>query len=295
MKRAKIVFPFFLILLAGCTQNTASSGSMSSAEQAVMGAQPAIDGAINAQSTESGSISSRKHGAFDWLAIQLAEANVGCGSFAALDTCSASGTKTATYYGCQSWGGTILGTVTLGFSNTTCLLDISGADMIRKVILTREGLPAGTMYTDSTNGSTTYTGNTVPAGTELSYQGVGSYFLTLLGVRKTLNDPSGNTIYDLIAQTSSPISVTGSLLGARVADGGALVVFHNTSQYTATFSPSLLGYTDPTCCHPVSGSMSISYAGSVSGTATVTFNPTCGSETFQMNGATDTIQLAGCE
>jgi hypothetical protein len=89
----------------------------------------------------------------------------------------------------------------------------------------------------------------------------------VIGVRKTLNDTSGNTIFDLVAQTSGPISITGNLLGVRTVAAGTLVVFYNTAQYTATFSPVNLVYSDPTC----------------------------GSETFSMNGEIDTIQLAGCE
>jgi hypothetical protein len=289
----RIASALISLSLVGCAQSTAPTGSIAVAEQAVTGGQPVLDGASNTQSTESGAIS--KNDLSKWLGIETAEASVGCGYFAAGDTCSTAGTKTATYYGCQSWGGTILGTVTLSYSNNICLLDAASGTVTRKVLLTREGLPAGTMYTNSASTSTTYSGSTAGAGTQLSFVSVGSYNLNVLGVRKTLNDTSGNTIYDLIAQTNGPIAVTGNLLGTRVLNGGSLIVVHNTAQYTATFTPNYLTYSDPTCCHPVSGSLSVTYAGNVSGTAVVTFNPTCGSETFSMNGENDTIQLAGCE
>jgi hypothetical protein len=285
---------FVTALLASCSQSTSPTPSIATAEQAFTGGQPAIDGAINAESTETGAIS--RNDFSHWLGIETAEANVGCGSFASQDSCSASGVKSATYYGCESWGGgTILGSVTLTYSDTTCLLEVLGATLTRKALLTRESLPAGTMYTDSSNTAKTYVGGSAGGGTVISYVTTASYNLNINGVRKTLNDTSGNTIYDLVAQTSGPISVTGSLLGARVADSGSLVVYHNTAEYTATFSPSLLTYSDSTCCHPVSGTMSIAYAGSITGTATVIFNPACGLETFSMNGITDTVQLAGCE
>jgi hypothetical protein len=283
----------FLLLLMSCSKNTASTGAISTAEQAVIGGQPVIDGAVNAQSAETGVISQNNFSR--WLGIETAEASVGCGSFAYSDSCTNAGVKSANYYGCQAWGGIISGTVTLNYSNVSCLLDIGGGTLTRKAILTREGLDAGTMYTDGSSSSTNYVGGTAGGGTELSYVAPASYNLTVFGVRKTLNDTSGNTIFDLTAQTSGALTISGNLLGSKTITGGSLAVFHNTAQYTATLSPTNLTYSDSTCCHPVSGSMAISFIGSVTGSAVVTFNPTCGSETFTMNGETDMIQLAGCE
>jgi len=76
-------------------------------------------------------------------------------------------------------------------------------------------------------------------------------------------------------------------------NGGSLEVNHNLAGFTAIFTPSNLQWSAG-CCHPVAGSLAVTYSGSKTGTATVSFNG-CGSATVNQDGQSQAVEFSYCE
>jgi hypothetical protein len=274
---------------------------LTSAEEAVQSGASAISGGANAGNSQTGAISksftatpSENFAAHLEQAISPnAYATVGCGQFAVQDACS-SGSKSANYVNCLTWGGVINGSIDLTYSSATCAM-ATGNSLIRKVNLTRDGIFGATITTDSTNPSTAYDGTAVGAGATITNTGSGTYTYSLDGVHKVRTTPLGKTAYDVNVMTSSPMTLSGSLSGNRTVDGGSVVVYHNLAKYTAIFTPHNLSYNSATCCHPTSGTLDVSYSGSVNGGGSVSFNSTCGLVTLTLDGESQEVNLHGCE
>ena len=135
-------------------------------------------------------------------------------------------------------------------------------------------------------------GNTFGGGGRLT-KTAGGWTVEVLGKNKRFSR-GGRELFNISTRTLTPISVTGSLSRAsRVVNGGSFEVIHNKAQFVATYVPSNLTWSSA-CCHPVSGSLAVTYAGSVTGSSSVTFNG-CGTATMVKDGLSSQITLNYCE
>jgi hypothetical protein len=104
----------------------------------------------------------------------------------------------------------------------------------------------------------------------------------------------GREVYNVSLRTLQPIVITGGLSRAnRLVNSGQIEVNHNLAKFTALITPSNIQWSSD-CCHPVSGSLSVTYSGSKTGTSTVTFQG-CGSAQVNDNGQSEDIELSYCE
>lgn len=280
-----------LLILSACGKNTdsASSFSVDPVESAVESGISAVDGVIDDQQGSSYALQS-KPSILDLFAIPRAEA-ASCVRAVSM-TCS-SGVRTSSYSGCEGVNASrdFNGSVTLSYSQNACTMNSNGDTVTRTYNVAITG-PRGGTVTNSSDAYTNYLGSSISGGGRLTKQSSG-YSLDIIGRNSTFTYNS-KTYFDVSVHTSSSVSVIGSLArGSRTVDGGAIVVDHNLSKFTATLAPSNLSYS-ASCCYPVSGSMSVTYSGSKTGSATVTFNG-CGSATVNSNGSSQDITLSYCE
>ena len=107
---------------------------------------------------------------------------------------------------------------------------------------------------------------------------------------------ASDKIWDHTLSTgSSPLTVTG--VGASRVVTGEVTVQHNLAKYTASVSFDSVGYGEPGCCFPTSGTLTATFSkGSVVGkTETLTFDGTCGDATLtKADGTTESITLKHC-
>lgn len=207
-------------------------------------------------------------------------------------SCS-SGVKSAVYDACDIAGTsrTITGHATLTYSHMSCTLASNGDTVTRTYDIDISG-PRGGVVSHSSDSGTDYRGSTYGGGGRLT-KTAGGWDAEILG-RHSAMTFRGHNVFNVSVRTLVPLNVSGSLARAsRVVSGGQLEVNHNIAQFTAVISPTNLTWTN-SCCHPVSGSLSVNYSGSKSGSATVTFTG-CGSATVNEGGQQKTIELSYCE
>lgn len=296
------------LFVSGCANQSGSSltasGSTSTNNEAAADGLAALAGAVNAGATGSGAITSAappRRFLEKLLPFPSAYATVTtCGSPVANDTCS-SGAKSASYTACAISGSsqTYTGTVALAYSSTTCSLSSLNATVTRSLNVTRSGIFDTNVTTDS-NPVTDYRGTVASGGVRLKVTNTATptFQLDVLGIHKVRKSGSGATLQDVSIQTTAPFTVTGALAGGnRTVSGGTLVVAHNLARYVATFTISdSLTFSDAgTCCHPTSGTVSVTYSGAQTGTGTLQYSSTCGQATLSLNGNTTVLTLHGCE
>ncbi|MGE0762381.1 MAG: hypothetical protein AB7N80_03785 [Bdellovibrionales bacterium] len=203
-----------------------------------------------------------------------------------------SATRSTLYSNCSLPSGrTLNGSVTLTYSDLSCNLDV-GDSVNRSYDFAMNGLYGGQLLVSSAS-HTDYRGNSIGGGGNLTRLGANSWQIDVAGKRKTFVR-SGNTFFDIQVRTTAPMNVLNTLArNGRVVDGGSFEVIHNLAKFTATYTPSQLTWSG-TCCHPISGSLSVSYSGSVTGSGSVTFNG-CGSATLVKGGLSQDININYCE
>lgn len=153
------------------------------------------------------------------------------------------------------------------------------------------GIRGGNLSTSSTT-STDYKNQSYGGGGRLTTTTNG-WNLEILGKHKSLN-VSGVELANISLRTLSPLLVTGSLSRInRTVSGGQIEVNFNKATTTAVVHPLNLQWSN-SCCHPISGSMSLTWSGSKSGTSAVTFQD-CGQATIIENGQERNIELSYCE
>jgi hypothetical protein len=95
--------------------------------------------------------------------------------------------------------------------------------------------------------------------------------------------------------TAAGLTVTGA--GADRVVSGEVVVQHNLLKYTSTTTFTSVGYGEPLCCFPTSGSVSTTFSkgGNVGKTERLAFSSLCGEATLtQADGVTVSLTLAHC-
>lgn len=147
--------------------------------------------------------------------------------------------------------------------------------------------------TTSSTSHTDYRGTTIGGGARITRTGLLSFALDILGTHKVRTRANGSKAFDVSVRTTQSVEGHGELDGDRVLESGTIEVAHNQAEYVAEITLDEVKFTTG-CCYPTSGQMNVTYSGSISGTATVTF-PSCGTISFKKNDVTSTFTLAGCE
>ncbi len=284
-----------LLLLSACAKKKAdSSDSINELGASVESGMTAVQSAADEQSGESFADNRKTFETYAYQAknLLLPEAWASVCSRAVIDPCVA-GVKQETYSACQLpySNRSMDGVVTLTYSDATCSMASTGDKVERTYEVNIRGLEGGILNISSAS-HTDYRGNTLGGGGRLTKTNAG-WDIEVLGKHKRFTRNS-RELFDISVRTTSPISVAGSLSRAgRTVNGGAFEVIHNKAQFTATYQPVNLAWSN-VCCHPISGSLNVSYTGSVTGTATVTFNG-CGLATLAKDGLSEDLTLNYCE
>lgn len=112
---------------------------------------------------------------------------------------------------------------------------------------------------------------------------------------ETPHGGTAKTIWDHTVSTGAQgLTVVESAAGRVVS--GAVTVEHNLRKYTATATFNDVGYSEPGCCFPTSGSVTSTYEdGAKSRTESLTFSAICGEATFtNADGQTSALTLQHC-
>lgn len=203
------------------------------------------------------------------------------------------GLKSASYDACNPTGTnlSISGQVQLSYSHSSCTMTTIGDSVVRSYSLNISG-PRGGVLSHSSDLATDYKGSSYGGGGKMTLVS-GGWSLEILGRHTDLNIRNLK-VMSLSTRTVSPVSVTGSLSRvSRVMDGGQIEVNHNFAKFTTTMVPQNLRWT-ANCCHPTSGSLGLTFSGSKTGSATVTFQG-CGSAQVDRDGQSSLIELSYCE
>lgn len=207
-------------------------------------------------------------------------------------SCSSS-IRTQTFSSCEV-GSTALkmsGQVSLVYSNSMCSLATQGSTVTRSYDVTFSGVRGGSLSISSQS-KADYKGNSYGGGGRITTQSNG-WTIEILGKHKTLT-MGGMDVADVSIRTLAPINITGSLSRvSRVVNSGQIEVNYNRAESTALLVPTNLQWSS-SCCHPVSGTMSLSWSGSRQGTSSITFSG-CGQASVNENGQVRYIELSYCE
>lgn len=192
-------------------------------------------------------------------------------------------------YGPYLWSGQ----VTLTYNNQSqCSLQGAGDYFTRAAQFSRTG-PRGTLQTTSQS-RTTWDGQSFGGGTEVEQlDAAGNLSLSILGTHKILTRTSGGVVFDISVKTQSPLLTNKLSRSGRVIQSGTIEVYHNRLRATATKQLSNLTY-DASCCYPVSGSITSTWSGQVTGSAQITFT-SCGQFEILKDGVSSTHTMAACE
>lgn len=204
-----------------------------------------------------------------------------------------SGVKSQTYSACQLGSSPYLmsGDVDLTYSNGACALSNDGDSVNRTYDVQIDG-PRGGLLEISSASHNNYLGETLGGGGQLTKTS-GGWEIDIAGKHKVLTANS-RQLFDISVHTTNPLNVYNTLSrNGRVIDGGTFKVDHNRAKFSAAYSPSNLTW-QSSCCYPTSGSISVSYTGSVSGSGSVNFLE-CGVAQLNYNGKSRIVQLSYCE
>jgi hypothetical protein len=206
-------------------------------------------------------------------------------------SCSA-GVRSQTYSNCNTAESSISmsGAASLTYSQSNCSLAISGDYVERTYDLTLSG-PRGGQYDLLSSNQTDYRGQTYGGGGRLQKTSSG-FSIAILGRHSELSF-RGRILSSVSTRTLQNVELNQLTRNGRILNGGQIEVNHNLAEFTTVISPVNVQWTS-TCCHPVSGSLNLSFSGSKSGSATVTFL-SCGSAEINENGQTRTTSISYCE
>jgi hypothetical protein len=208
------------------------------------------------------------------------------------DTCI-SGEKSVEYNGCEvpNTSRSIEGNVLLSYSQNDCSL-LANNDFVTRTYDIQISGARGGVVTHTSALQSDYNGNTYGGGGRLTKTAAG-WALEIAGRHSNFVYRS-RQLFDVSIRTLAPISISGSLSRAtRLINGGQLQVNHNVTGFTSTITPNNLRWSN-SCCHPTSGSLSIVFSGSRTGSASVVFNG-CGTAVVNDGGQESNIELSYCE
>lgn len=300
LSHTKALLVLALVSTAGCADKlkTQSASEMDPHEAAIESAVTTVDGMADDQ--DGGSFASyrtEKSNRYDAIAAllrgQQAQAAGGCGR-AVFQAC-VNGVKSIEYDSCEINGTRFVldGSVNLTYSDLSCALSATGDSVTRTFRTKITGPRGGSVEHFSSERDVRLANGPVGGGGKLTKSATG-WSVDVLGHHAVGTLPNGRPLFDVSLKTAAPLQVSGSLARAgRIVDGGQLDVYHNLAGFKASFVPSQLQYSN-TCCHPVSGSLSITYTGSITGSAVVTFNG-CGDASLNRAGSVRRFLLSYCQ
>jgi hypothetical protein len=205
-----------------------------------------------------------------------------CGE-AAFSACSA-GMRTRSFSSCSlAMVATLDGSVSLAFTaRPLCTMAVAGDAVTRTASFSVTGLYGGMLTVTSPGGGQTLT----RTATGFEYK-VG-------GMERTLTGPAGRTLFDITAQTTAPIEVTGSSRADRVIVSGTLQVTHHLAGYAVSLTPDHLAWSAGCNC-AVSGRLTGLVSGGAHDGKSATVELTgCGEADVTIDGQTESITLDRC-
>ena len=286
MKRLNLVLALSLLVAIGCgKKEEESEPSINSINSSAEAGITAVSGVIDDQAGSTFAASTKPspyHYAEKLFHLALPQAYaVSCAR--AVDQSCSSGVRSVSFSSCDlPRGAQFSGQITLTYSDSGCSMASTGNSVTRTYDYDISGPYGNSVLAVTSEGG----------GGRLT-KTAGGWNLEILGKRKILTW-RGREIMNHSISTPSPIQITGGLTRAsRVVNSGSFQVVHNLAGYTATYVPNNLTYSG-TCCHPISGSMSVTYTGSVTGSGSITFNG-CGQGTLIKDGVSQDLELNYCE
>jgi hypothetical protein len=298
---------FFLVVWTGCGRSADNSNS--SSETATEVAASSIGGAVSSTET-SGTVSMRTVPEPKTLKEKvLSLINPGLDMAYALTSCpvaigqactgASSNIVSLTYSACQFLvgGGTWSGTHVLTFgAGATCSTFVSGSmpssgTLTRNLNAVRTSPLTSVAVTIDSNSATGWS-SSVSGGTTITF-GSGTRSITINGVNLAAAS-NGTTRWNHTVSTTAPIVVSG-VGNTKTVTSGTVLVQHNIARYNATAAVSQTLIWTNSCCHPTSGKITSTLTGSVTGTETLEYGPSCGSATItNRDGQQSSINLRHC-
>lgn len=293
MKRI-LLFSLLVVLSVGCKKKAEDDSDLSvdPVEASVESGLTMVSGMADDQAGTAYALNSKPEPASIWKIILGEKAYAATCQRALYASCSG-GVRSANYNQCDIMGtaANLYGQVSLTYSDAACSMAANGNTVTRTYNIEING-PRGGQISHSSDNRSDYRGTSYGGGGRLTKTASG-WNAEILG-RNSVLSFRGRTIFDVSVRTLSAMGLTGSLSrSSRVLSGGQLEINHNVAGFTAIMSPTNLQWNN-TCCHPVSGSLSVTYSGSKTGNATVTFSG-CGSASVNQGGQVSTINMSYCE
>ena len=203
------------------------------------------------------------------------------------------GSKSSVFQDCSIFGDQVLasGQIDLEFSQNDCSMALVGDQVARTFDFELVG-PRGGQMTVSSAEHSNYSDIRVGGGAEITKTNLG-WDLDILGKHKVFTR-NGRVRMDKSIQTLSPLEISGGLRRSqRQVNNGQLQVHHNLAEFTALYTAQDLRWSS-SCCHPVSGTLTVEYTGSRTGSATVEFG-SCGTAELEKDGEIHDVQFSYCE
>ncbi len=296
MKLSKLIsIAVIFVIVQGCKNksNDEDLSSINEVEAVVESGMTAVSGSLDEQSNSSFAFQSVKANSI-WSTLLIDKAQAAACSRAFLQSCS-NGVKEIEYSNCSTLNGVrqMEGHVKLTFSNSSCAMSSNG-DSVTRTYNTEISGPRGGVVSNSSDAAQDYRlGTAYGGGAKITKTSLG-YNLDILGKHKRM-DRNGRQLFNVSVRTLQTLEVTGGLSrAARRVSNGQLEVNHNLAKFSSVITANNIQWGDCSC-YPVSGSLSIAFSGTKTGSATVTFTNECGVASLQENGQTSKIELSYCE
>ena len=156
----------------------------------------------------------------------------------------------------------------------------------------------GAVVTNSSTLHSNYKGQNISGGIETTFDGADTRRVKVHGIHRTRSLPGQVTGFDHSVRTTQTIEISGTqAAGNRTMTEGTVVVDHNQAKYSVSVSP--VNGNAPSwsnnCCYPVSGEITLTATGTLSGTMSVVFDSTCGRATLSNGAVSQVLQLSACE
>lgn len=230
---------------------------------------------------------------------------VGC-TFANVRSGCSGAVRTITWGGCYIGATAMTGGWTETFSSATACTNFtntgglaSTGDAVTRTTSSSLAtfLTGITLNTDS-SGGTAWDGTVINSNGVTITQGAGATrTVNIDGIHRVLKGPMGVKWFDHFITGNLTVSGKRSS-GNRAVSSGTINVYHNLLKYTASNSFSGVTWGNSTCCYPTSGTISATFTGSQTGTASLNFGPgatTCGNATYaNTSGTSSTVALTHC-
>ncbi len=201
--------------------------------------------------------------------------------------------RTSSFIDCSTSLGEVLasGNIELNYSSPVCSMGQTGDEVIRTFDYELIGPNGGQWQVTSLNHND-YRGVTMGGGSKLVKTAAG-YDLNILGKRRQFIKNAVLRL-DKSVRTLEPLKVTGGLdRNSRRVTDGVVEVAHNIAKITTLLSAENLEWSS-SCCHPVSGRLSLMYTGAKQGEGSVEFT-SCGQAQIDLNGEVENVQFSYCE